>query len=161
MYNVLFICTANICRTPIAHYYLKHLLKKDGLESEINVQSAGTWAIHGIPAAHFSRLVCNDHGIDLDEHQSQPIDLPLMKSADIVLCLAIQHKYDLCQIFPHFRSKIFTLKEYLQEDPGDDYSIDDPYGKNIELYRETFDNISREVERIFPALVENSRQKTA
>ncbi len=159
MYNVLFICTANICRTPMAHYYLLHLLKQDGLADQFEVKSAGTWAIEGIPAAHFSQVVCKDHGIDASAHISQPIDLPLMKAADVILCMAIQHKFDLCQIFPHFRSKIFTLKEYMREVTDDDYSIDDPYGRSIELYRETYEIITGEIKRVYPALKQNAKKK--
>lgn len=158
MYKVLFVCTANICRTPIAEYYLNHLVKKEGLEELIMVESAGTWAIEGMPAAEFSRQVCAGEGLDLSNHRSQPIDLYLMKQADLVLCMSSEHKNDLSQIFPHLKDKIFTLKEYNSKNTRHSISIPDPYGMPLEQYQETYKLITGEIDRIFASIKQNARE---
>lgn len=159
MFTVLFVCTGNICRTPMAKSYLRQLIKQDGLDHLINVRSAGTWAGHGEPATRLSQMVCAEHGLDVSNHRSQPIDLYQMKEADLILCMAQAHKQDLLQIFPHYRDKIFTLKEYGRTNPPRYTSIDDPYGRNIEAYRRTFDEITTEVRRIWPVLKQHALAK--
>lgn len=159
MYKVLFVCTANICRTPMAEYYLNHLVKEEGLEELISVESAGTWAVEGMPAAESSQLVCAEEGLDLSNHRSQPIDLYLMKQADLVLCMSIDHKYDLSQIFPHLKDKIFTLKEYSNKTTQQSISIADPYGRSIENYQETYKLITGEIDRVFAVIKKNAREK--
>jgi len=159
MYKVLFVCTANICRTPIAEYYLNHLVKKEELEELIMVESAGTWAMEGMPAAEFSQQVCANEGLDLSNHRSQPIDLYLMKEADLVLCMSSEHKNDLSQIFPHLEDKIFTLKEYSNQNTQNSISIADPYGRSIDKYQETYKLITGEIDRIFAVIKKNAREK--
>ena len=87
MYKVLFVCTANICRTPMAEYYFYSLVQKEGLENLITVESTGTWAADGAPPAELSRVVCAENGIDISNHRSQALDLNLMKTANLVLCM--------------------------------------------------------------------------
>lgn len=149
LYNVLFICTANICRTPMAEYYLKHLVTQDSLEARIAVSSAGTWAIDGHPAAPNSLEVCREHGLNASSHRSRMVHASIMNNADLVLCMSTQHKADLAGVFPHLAGRIFTLREYQAPHPQS-LSIADPYGMAIEAYRETFRIISREVARVYP-----------
>lgn len=159
MYRVIFVCTANICRTPMAESYFKRLVEQEGLAEFMDAESAGTWAMDGVSAAELSRQVCAENGLDVSKHRSQPVDLRLMKSADLVLCMAQEHKNDLVQVFPHFRAKIFTLKEYQQNSSAEITSIADPYGKSLEHYRETFAIITGEIRRIFPLLRQQAQAK--
>lgn len=158
LYNVLFICTANICRTPMAEYYLKHLVMQENLEDRIAVSSAGTWAIDGHHAAPNSLAVCREHGLNASPHRSRAVNASIMNNADLVLCMSTQHRADLTGVFPHLAGKIFTLKEYLAPQPLQSPSIADPYGMAIEAYRETFRIISREVARVFPLIKKAARQ---
>jgi protein-tyrosine phosphatase len=143
----------------MAEYHLSHLAREAGLEDIIAVESAGTWAIEGQPAAELSRQVCSEKGLDLSAHRSQPIDSGLLKQADLVLCMSIEHKNDLSQVFPHLKYKIFTLKEYAIKGSVNSISIADPYGRSIEHYRETCELISNEIQRIFPAIKKKAREK--
>lgn len=159
MYKVLFVCTANICRTPMAESYFNRLVEQGGLEELMGAESAGTWAFDGASAAELSRQVCAENGLDVSRHRSQSIDLHLMKSADLVLCMAQEHKNDLARVFPHLREKIFTLKEFQPRISVELASIADPYGKSIEQYRETFGIIAREIRRIFPLVRQQAQAK--
>ena len=157
MYNVLFICTANICRTPIAVSILQKLINDDGLQDRIVVESAGTWAVPGQCAAPFSEQVILENGYPFVDHESRPIDLSTMNRADLVLCMSIEHGYDLTNIFPHFRDKIFTLREFQQNNLKGSRSVLDPFGMKVEKYRETFELIRSEVERIWPTIKSRSQ----
>ncbi len=152
MYNILFICTGNICRTPMAHFELKRLIERDSLDDLIHIESAGTWATEGAPATEFSQLVCAENGLDASLHRAQGVDHYLMKNANLVLCMTTQHKDDLRQIFPQYKDKVFTLREFGRTNPASNLSINDPYGRSIERFRETFKEITHEVHRIYPIL---------
>jgi protein-tyrosine phosphatase len=143
----------------MAGYYLSRLVQEEGLEDIIAVESAGTWAIKGQPAAELSQLVCAEKDLDLSAHRSQPIDLFLIKNSDLVLCMAAEHKNDLNQIFPHFKHKIFTLREYANKSSPKSISIADPYGQSVQRYRETCQLITGEIHRIFPSIKQNAREK--
>ena len=161
MYKVLFVCTANICRTPMAEYQLAHFIDLEGLPELISVSSCGTWAEKNIPAAKFSQQVCADHGLDISAHRSQPISSHLMNASDLVLCMAEQHKLDIRLVFPHFADKIFTLKEFAATPPIASASISDPYGKRIKEYEKTFEIISAEIRRVFPTIISYAREKSS
>ena len=80
-----------------------------------------------------------------------------MNRADLVLCMSIEHRYDLTNIFPHFRDKIFTLREFQQNNLKGSRSVLDPFGMKVEKYRETFELIRSEVERIWPTIKSRSQ----
>ncbi len=159
MYRVLFVCTANICRTPFAKYYLKKRIEQENLQNLIEVLSAGTWAKEGAPAAKFSQIVCKENGMDASSHVSQEIDIQLMKTADVILCMSSEQKRDLAAIFPQFRHKIFLLKEYPLLGTNEFATIPDPFGRKLEKYRIIFEAIKHEIDRIFPILRENAQSK--
>lgn len=159
MYRILFVCTANICRTPLAKYYLKLRVEHDNLHNFIDVLSAGTWAKKGAPAAEFSQVVCKENGMDASAHVSREIDIQLMKTADVILCMSSEQKRDLAAIFPQFRHKIFLLREYPVQGSDEFATIPDPYGRKLEKYRETFEAIKQEIDRIFPIIQEKALEK--
>lgn len=156
MYNVLFICTANICRTPIAYGILQSLITAEGLGDRIQVDSAGTMAISGLPPTSTSTEICLHNGISVDHLRSKPISLNLLKESDLVLCMSTKHQDDLVAIFPHLTGKIFTLKGYQQTEDLEIYSIHDPFGKPIEAFHEAFTIIENEIRRIWPTIKQDA-----
>ena len=160
MYNILFVCTANICRTPIAKFYLRHLLTDDGLASHYSVNSAGTWAMAGQTAEPNSILVCKEHDLSCTNHKATPITTTEMNQADLILCMGKEHHQDLSSIFPHFKNKIYVLTDYgLDGVIPKMRSIKDPYGRNLAFYRNVYRDICDEIDRIYPILRTHGEQK--
>jgi len=159
MFRIVYVCTGNICRTPMAVALTNKKVKEENLENIIEVDSVGVWAADGAPASENTRRVCQEHGLDCSQHRAKSVDLFTLKNADLVLCMAEKHKRDLLAIFPHYKDKIFTLKEFANPEPPSHRSIDDPYGLKLEAYRHTFQEISQEVERFWETVKQMALQK--
>ncbi len=145
---ILIVCTANICRSPVAEALLRDRLQKQGLEDWV-VASAGTWAQYGQPASTFSVEVLAEQGLDISGHTSQPVDEPLLAKADLILCLAEGHAEALKAEFPHLASNVFLLTEM----SGEPYSVYDPYGEPRISYERMVAEITRLVDDGLPRIV--------
>ncbi len=129
MHSVLFICTANQCRSPLAEGLLR---LRVGIENpNWRISSAGTWAYDGAPATRFSLQVLSERGCDLNGHASRTVNKALVDSHRLILTMERGHKEALRIEFPKARERIFLLSEMI----GKDFEIDDPIGHPLEDYQ--------------------------
>jgi protein arginine phosphatase len=156
--NILFVCTGNTCRSPMAEYLLKE--KEPG---RYTVQSAGLAAFPGSDASPEVIRLLSERGLDVS-HESQTVTPELMDWADIVLTMTEAHRQALLVQYPQYGGQIHTLKTYVQErlfadgkedekhqpHTAADISIDgvspgpnisDPIGGSMEVYRETLNEL--------------------
>jgi len=151
--SVLFVCTANICRSPMAEGILKHLVSTNELKGKLKVESAGVAAIDGEEASLLAQEVSRAAGIDITRHRSQPVTKKLLKNFDLVLTMTLLHQHEIERLYPGCAGKTFRLREYGRK--GQLYShleIDDPYGGSKEIYEICFLTLRREIERILPEI---------
>lgn len=133
MPSVLFVCTANICRSPIAEALFRALISKEPDSSEWVVDSAGTWAVDGRPAAEYSQAVTRTFDQDLSAHRSKGVTKDMLSSFDLILVMEAFHKEALLAEFPALRGKVYRLSELI----GKNFDVPDPYGSGYEDYRKT------------------------
>lgn len=129
-FNVLFVCTGNSCRSPIAEWILKEILRIKRLKN-VFVGSCGIMAGYGYPPTIDAIHSTSELGYDIQQHRSQPVSEDLIKDADIIFCMEKNHKRQICAISPHSTHKVFLLSEIY----GNGEEIDDPIGRGIHVYR--------------------------
>ncbi len=147
MAHILIVCTANICRSPVAEALLRDRLRQRGLD-EWRVSSAGTWAQWDRGASQFSIDVMGKAGLDITGHRARMVDAALLAEADLVLCMEKGHVEALQIEFPTQAAKIHLLSAMT----GANYSVHDPYGEPLASYQqmaaELTDLIDAGLERI-------------
>ena len=111
----MFVCTANLCRSPIAAFLFKKWLQQHQVTGSWHVESSGTWAQdgEGVLSSVLPHLLAV--GIDLTHHRSRSITANLMAQSDLVLCMTGFHKEALQVEFPQFAPRVYMLSEMIMQ----------------------------------------------
>jgi protein-tyrosine phosphatase len=149
MPTVLFVCTANICRSPAAEVLFADWLRKNRPGETWTVASAGTWAQAGQAASTFSRQVLAERGLDLAAHRSRAVDAELLARADVALCMTASQREALHIEFPEHAARVHLLSALA----GPPYDVPDPYGGPREGYVEMVAELQGLIERAAPRIV--------
>lgn len=140
MLRILFVCTGNTCRSPMAEAILKSKNR-----SGIDVKSAGVYAANGIPASEHAQKVLDEQKVD-HSHRSSALTNGLVDWATHIFTMTEGHRDIVLSMFPQAKEKTFALKEFAGNDV--DVDIIDPFGGSLELYRRTYKEIYENIESI-------------
>ncbi|MFW5802843.1 MAG: low molecular weight protein arginine phosphatase [Verrucomicrobiota bacterium] len=127
--NVLFVCTGNSCRSPMAEVVFRRILRAAG-DSETTASSAGVDAPSGWPAASPAQFAVSLEGADLSEHRSSPLDPAQVNWADRIVVMTHAHRQAICARFPEAAKKVSLLMSHI----GRDEDVPDPIGGDSEDY---------------------------
>ena len=116
--KVVFVCTGNICRSPMGEALLRHSLAERGCNS-IEVSSVGTWAYGGNPAMPEAVETMRALGIDMSQHRSRDVDTEEMAAADVIVVMTSVHVRELKTAIPDDMSKVLMLKELAEITPAE------------------------------------------
>lgn len=165
-YLLVFVCTGNICRSPMAEGIMKDRLcdaaARIGESLPVRVVSAGTHAPQGAPASEHAVIAAAEHGIDISAHRSQPLTGELIEQSDLILTMEQHHSSQITYHWP-LKTGISELKRFaLQSGIQLPYpDVADPIGSGLVVYRETYNEIAREIDRITPVIIDRARARQA
>ena len=126
--KILFICTGNTCRSPMAQVMARDIFHRAGIEAQID--SAGISASEGIASAN-AQIIMEEMGLDLKEHKSVNIKDLEPRDYDLILTMTRWHKNEAALLGNIPPDRLFTLNEYA----GTKEEIHDPYGGDLSVYR--------------------------
>src|ERR1700741_725271 len=144
--SVLFVCTGNICRSPIAEGLFRRLV---GNRGDIEILSAGVHAVRGQPPSLYAVQVCEDEGADISGLRSQPLTAALVDRATHIFAMTGAHVETIQTLFPQSADKTFLLREF--EEPGTTVwrDVPDPIG----LGREVYEECARTIKNALPSVL--------
>jgi len=141
-FNVLFVCSGNTCRSPMAHGIFRTLISNRYCE----VQSAGTIAMGGLQAAHYARQVVKEYGGSIDRHRTKYLDRELVDWADLILVMEYKHYETVLETNPDAVVKTFLLREYKHRTKYTE--VPDPVGMDLAAYQQAAKLMSPTLKRV-------------
>lgn len=144
MKKVLFVCTGNTCRSPMAEYIFN--MKARNARLDWKAESAGVSVFMPMSASHNAVIAIEKRGGDMSNHVSKSVTEEMMKSSEAILCMTSAHAKLLLERFPNYSDKIGLLA---RED------ISDPFGGNEDDYERTAQEIEAAVDILLKQIGEN------
>ena len=144
---ILFVCTGNTCRSPLAELYFNDFCRRAGM-TDIKSSSAGVCAFNGGTISRESAFILRENGICSDGFRSRAITPGMVNDADLIVVMGASHKAALLDAFPEAAPKTRLLMEFA----GSAADVPDPYGGSAEYYRSVFEQMKNPLEKLAGSL---------
>jgi protein-tyrosine-phosphatase len=154
---ILFVCTGNTCRSPMAEYALRALLDKER-PGKVKVVSAGTIGTGGYPATMHAVEAARVWHLNLRPHRSQGLSAELIAEADLIIVMASEHHRAVTDLDPDAADKTYLLKKFPDNAPVGE-PVDDPIGLGLEDYNRAFLEIGEYLGQHLPTIVQMIDEK--
>ena len=146
--NIMFVCTGNTCRSPMAEGFMKHILKLNN-NNHCNVISRGIYVGINSKTSSYSIKALSEYDIDISSHISMQISLSDIENSDIIITMTQSHKDALNMAYSGYEDKIMSISEFTDND------IKDPYGCDYEVYKSCAKDIFNACNLIYDSIFGN------
>ena len=140
MKTILFLCTGNVCRSPMAEGFFRHAVRGRG---EFRILSAGLGALDGQPPSPYSVQAMKEIGMDISGQRSRALTADLVRSADLILGMTHGHVDTVQLLYPQAAEKTFLLREFDETLESYEKDIGDPIGSSYHVYVDCRDQIEQ------------------
>lgn len=154
MKTVLFVCTGNICRSPMAEGLFRHAVEGRG---DFHVLSAGVGAINGQSPSTYAIRALRELGIDISEQRSHQITNGLVNQADYIFGMTQSHIDAINLLYPQAAEKTFLMREFEDSLEPFEKDISDPIGGNFDVYALCRDQIKQAIPSMLNFIEQNAR----
>jgi protein-tyrosine phosphatase len=144
MPSIIFICTANLYRSPLAAALLQAKVNELPVKDGWKIDSAGTWTKNGLAIHSQTISDASALGLDLSRHKSKQVTRDLISTYDLVLVMESGHKEALSLEFPEYTDKIYLLSEAIDDIV---YNINDPFSPEGIHDRDIVDDLQKIISR--------------
>ena len=153
--RILFVCTGNTCRSPLAEVIARREVATRGW-TDVQVSSAGTNAWPDAPASDGSLLVALEHDMDLSTHRARVLSPSIVASSDVILTMGPHHREQAESMGGAEKSWLLTA----YANPQQPRAISDPFGGDLEVYRDTYNDLVREIGSVMDRLASQRTKDT-
>ncbi|MGC8743772.1 MAG: ribose 5-phosphate isomerase B [Verrucomicrobiia bacterium] len=153
MKTVLFVCTGNVCRSPMAEALFNEFAKG---RIDYRGLSAGICAVNGERASQNAVEAMRQIGIDISRFRSQQLTQEIVKNADYIFCMTRGHLETVLSLYPNAAEKTFLVMEFT-EDEGQD--VPDPIGGSLDVYEDCRNRLMKGVKSIVDFIEQQSKVK--
>ena len=141
--DILFVCTGNTCRSPMAQAIAEDVFARAGITARC--ASAGVAAAAASPASDGAQAAAAAHGLRLNAHLSQPVTDVNLNTAGLALTMTVFHRDRIVELYPQHENKVHTIYNYVR---GENCDVPDPYGGGAEEYRTCFETLRGLIEQL-------------
>jgi protein arginine phosphatase len=145
--KILFVCTGNTCRSPLA----EAILKQKASPKIHSVRSAGIFAANGENASDHAIAVLKEHTIE-HLHRSKMLSKEDVEWATYIFTMTAMHKEHIISQIPQAADKTYTLKEFVYENSVNNLDVSDPFGGSLDIYRKTYSELKELIELMLEKL---------
>ena len=156
MKTILFVCTGNICRSPMAEGLFRNAVKGRG---DFRVISAGVGAVDGLPPSGYATEALKELGIDISKQRSRMLTAELVQQADFIFGMTHSHVDAITLLYPQAAEKTFLLREFDETLDSYENDIGDPIGGSYEVYLNCRDQIEQGIASMLKFIDQTSTSK--
>lgn len=151
-FTILFVCTGNTCRSPMAEGAMRVLLEKER-PGKVEVLSASAAGMDGYPATDYAVEAARLWNADISGHKSQSLTSELIERSNLIFAMTSFHYDEVVRLNHDASDKTFLLKSFPEPGSGGE-GVEDPIGRSLQQYNETFLEIGEYLGKYLPKIVE-------